>query len=320
MIGLIGLFVVVITSLLITRIATVMLTLTGLSQESAKFQARSAFSGVGFTTSESESVVNHPLRRRIIMTLVLLGNAGVVTVLVSLLLSFGDVSDSDEALLRLALLAGGLAVVWMAARSRWMNRALSRVIERGLRRFTDLDTRDYVGLLRLAEDWVVAEVEVEEDDWMCSVPLRDLDLPEEGIVVLGIDRRDGHWVGAPSGKTAFHPGDVVVLYGTKDSIDRLDHRERSAQGELDRLTSQVEFTEHYLAQQELEHAVDEADGTEAAEPPPMLVVGEGTGQPGPDVAESRTDDGAAERHGEPDHPTREPPAPRLGGQPAPEIT
>ena len=35
---------------------------TGTSSELARFQARSAFTGVGFTTSEAESVVLHPVR------------------------------------------------------------------------------------------------------------------------------------------------------------------------------------------------------------------------------------------------------------------
>lgn len=74
-----SLVIVIITlSILVTRVATVALTLTltGLSRESAKFQARSAFSGAGFTTTESEDVVNHPIRRRVIMSLMLIGNAG----------------------------------------------------------------------------------------------------------------------------------------------------------------------------------------------------------------------------------------------------
>ncbi len=252
MIGLVSLFILVIISLVITRVGTIMLTLTGLSQEVAQFQARSAFSGVGFTTQESESVISHPVRRRIIMALVLLGNAGVVTVVVSLLLSFSNVDGSADALTRMLFLVGGLVLVGLIARSKLANRALSRMIERALRRFTDLDTRDYVGLLRLSGDWVVAEVEVQQDDWMCDVPLQFLGLPEEGIVVLGIDRANNRWIGAPSGSTTMHPGDIAVLYGTKDAIDRLDHRERSPQGEIDRLTSQVAFTEQYLAQQRLE--------------------------------------------------------------------
>lgn len=271
MIGLASLFVVIITSLLITRIATVMLTLTGLSREASQFQARSAFSGVGFTTTESEQVVNHPLRRRIIMTLVLIGNAGVVTVLVSLLLSFGTVDDPSEAALRLGLLTGGLAAVWFLARSQLAGRVLERVIERALHRFTDLDTRDYVGLLRLADHWVVAELDVEEDDWMCNTPLRDLALPEEGILVLGIERSDGRWVGAPSADTSLHPNDTAVVYGTRDAIDRLDHRHHDLEGEIDRVASEVEFTEQYLEQQERERANEEDEGDHQRSRPRLAI-------------------------------------------------
>ena len=113
-----------------------------------------------------------------------------------------------------------------------------------------------MGVLRLPDDWVVAEIEVEPGDWMCDIPLRELDLPEEGIVVLGIDRHEGPWVGAPSGHTSFHDGDVAVLYGTKGAIDRLDHRQRTVGGELDRITSQVEFTEQYLAQQQRDRRME----------------------------------------------------------------
>jgi hypothetical protein len=59
-----------------------------MSRDSARFQARSAFSGSGFTTTESESVVSHPVRRRIIMLLMLLGNAGLVTMIATLLGGF----------------------------------------------------------------------------------------------------------------------------------------------------------------------------------------------------------------------------------------
>jgi hypothetical protein len=56
-------------SLVITRLATVPLNISGLSWETAKFQARSTFTGTAFTTSESETIMNHPVRRKIIMGL-----------------------------------------------------------------------------------------------------------------------------------------------------------------------------------------------------------------------------------------------------------
>ncbi|TWT47604.1 hypothetical protein [Botrimarina hoheduenensis] len=74
MIGVLSLLVALTLSLLITRVAAMALMFTGLSREAAKFQARSAFTGVGYTTQESERTVNHPVRRRIIMALMLMGN------------------------------------------------------------------------------------------------------------------------------------------------------------------------------------------------------------------------------------------------------
>src|SRR5437764_3855568 len=100
---------VLFVSLLVARVGTVALTLTGMSRETARFQARSAFFGVGFTTGEAEAVVNHPVRRRIIMTLILLGNAGIVTVLGTLLITFAG--DRGVPIGRVAVLVAGVAVL-----------------------------------------------------------------------------------------------------------------------------------------------------------------------------------------------------------------
>jgi len=87
-ITIITLLLVVLISAIIVRIGAVALEMTGLSRDVAAFQAQSAFSGVGFTTSESEYVVSHPVRRRIIRILMLLGSAGVTSAIATLVLSF----------------------------------------------------------------------------------------------------------------------------------------------------------------------------------------------------------------------------------------
>ena len=53
--------------------------LTGLAQNVATFQCISALSGTGFTTSESGMIVNYPVRRRILIVLMLFGNLGLVS-------------------------------------------------------------------------------------------------------------------------------------------------------------------------------------------------------------------------------------------------
>ena len=223
-------FVVVVVSLLISRIAAVALSLTGMSREAARFQARSALSGVGFTTSEAEAVVSHPVRRRIVMLLMIVGSAGIVTAVATLMLSFVGTSSS-QAETRVLVLGIGLIAILLLSRSRLVDRWLSRLIAKGLRRWTDLETRDYFELLRLSRDHAVLEVGVREEDWVANRTLSDLDLRHEGIAVLGVERAAGGYVAAPDWSTEIRPGDTLILYGPTDHICEVDKRPRGPEGD-----------------------------------------------------------------------------------------
>jgi hypothetical protein len=174
-----SLLVVVLLALLVMRVATAVLTTTGLSREAARFQVRSALTGVGFTTSETESVVNHPVRRRVVMMLMLLGSAGVITAVTTLIISFAR-TDREGALLRILVLVGGLAVLLLLARSSAFDRLLQRLISRALARYTDLDVRDYAALLHMSGEYTVAELLVEPGDWVADRRLDELDERKAG--------------------------------------------------------------------------------------------------------------------------------------------
>ena len=230
MIAAVSLVAVVVVSLLITRVATVALTLTGMSRESARFQARSALSGVGFTTSEAESVVSHPVRRRIVMVLMLLGSAGIVTVVATLVLSFAN-TDAAQKGQRLAFVLGGLVVLWLLARSAWVDRRLSRLIAIVLSRVSSLDARDYAALLHVAGEHTVAELAVAPGDWLAGRSLRELELREEGVIVLGLTRCDGRYLGAPNFDTVVMPADTLLVYGRGSRIAELDRRAHGPAGD-----------------------------------------------------------------------------------------
>lgn len=71
--------ITIVISFVVVRIGAIAFELTGLEWSLAKFQALSCFSGTGFTTREAELVVGNPQRRRIASILMILGNAGLVT-------------------------------------------------------------------------------------------------------------------------------------------------------------------------------------------------------------------------------------------------
>lgn len=224
MFAILTVLIIVTLSLVVTRVATVALTLTGLSRESARFQARSALTGTGYATSESERIVRHPVRRRIVMSLMLIGSAGVVSVIASLVISFAAAAGARDLTARLVFLLAGLLLLYLAASSRWLDRALEPLMTRLLRRLTDIDVRDYAALLHIYGDFAVSELAVEDHDWLANRRLEELRLADEGLLVLGVERDATTYLGAPTGRTRIHAGDVLIVYGSTKRLAELDQR------------------------------------------------------------------------------------------------
>jgi len=254
MVAIVSLLVALALSLLVTRVATMALMLTGLSREAARFQARSAFTGAGFTTNESEAIVNHPVRRQIVMLLMLLGNIGVATVVATMMISMLQATRSEHWGWSLLILLVGLTGLWFAASSRWVERQLNRIISHFLRKWTQLDLRDYIALLQLQRGFAVTELRIEEQDWLAGKTLAEMALPKEGVLVLGVERQGGIYLGAPTGDTEIFPDDVLVLYGPIHRLEELDRRRSGRRGEKAHQAAVDEHKEVLVEQEELEQA------------------------------------------------------------------
>ncbi len=220
--AIISLLVIASVSLIIVRIGSTALLMTGLSRDVASFQAYSAFFGVGFTTAEAELAVSTPLRRRIIKHLILAGNLGITAGLGSLIVAFvkadGLQAELDVLLWILASVAC-LALIAIAPPTRLM---IDWTIRQALRRSGVLHAADYSLLLRLHAGYTVSEVQVPPDSHLVGKSLAESRLGSHGVVVLGITRLDDHgkphYMGTPHGPTDVHAGDTLTVYGTADKI------------------------------------------------------------------------------------------------------
>ncbi|MFO7849448.1 MAG: TrkA C-terminal domain-containing protein [Spirochaetia bacterium] len=233
MVALISFFVLLIISLSIVRIAAVILQLTGIAYDSALFQARSAFTGAGFTTRESEMIVNHPVRRKVISTLMLFGNIGFVTFVSSLVISFLSVETRDAMLRNLIILLGGLLFLSFMSRAKIIGILLTKITERFLKKWTKIHTYDYDSLLNLSGDYEVITIKTKRESWLSERELSDLRLSDEGILVLAIRREDGHFIGSPRGDTMIYENDELIVYGRETSLTKLGHRRKGAEGDLE---------------------------------------------------------------------------------------
>ena len=261
MVAVISVLIVLSLTLLLGRLAALALTVTGVPHQVARFQARSAMTGAGFTTMESEQIVSHPVRRRIVMLLMLVGNLGAAGLIASLIGGFAGISSVGGGLRRGIILLVGLLALFYISKSPWADRQLSRFMSWVLRRFTDLEMRDEATLLRLHGEYSIVEMQVQPEDWIQGRTLAELDLSREGVLVLSIIKPDGTYLGAPtSGDRAF-AGDVLVLYGREAAICELD--ERSAGGEGDR--AHVEAVVHHREIVTSEHETVDAEPSSPVE-------------------------------------------------------
>lgn len=114
-----------------------------------------------------------------------------------------------------------------------MDKILNRAIAFALIRWTDIEGSDSASLIYLGGDYQVSELKVESKDWLSEKTLMELNLAEEGVLVLGIQKPYGEYVGIPSADTRIKARDVLFLYGRGSAIQSLDRRRRGIRGELE---------------------------------------------------------------------------------------
>jgi len=218
MIAIFSLLIIVLLSIIVVRIGSVALELTGLSPEIASFQAQSAFSGVGFTTSESETIVTHPVRRRIIRVMILLGSAGVTTSMATLVLAFVGGKEMDV-FIRGRMLLLGMLSIFLFAKSKHIDRVMKKIISKALEKLTTMRVFDYEQLLGFNEGYTISRITVRHDSWMKEKKLSELGLHHEKVLILAIYRKvhgKETFIGGPTGDTVIKSNDVLICYSQHD--------------------------------------------------------------------------------------------------------
>ncbi|MGB5812076.1 MAG: TrkA C-terminal domain-containing protein [Polyangiales bacterium] len=217
MVAVISLLFIVTVSFFIVRVATIALVRTGMSPVSARFQASSAFTGTGFTTTESEQITRHPVRRRIVISLMLLGNIGIVSVMATLILSV-VLEGRSAPWVRIAVILGGLVILGFLATTRFVDHHVGRLVSWALTKWTDLDGRDYSHLLHLAQGYGVTEVVIDTQGPLDQMRVGEGLFLDAHLVLLGVQHPDGVYEGAPTKDLLLEAGDRLFLYGKAQQI------------------------------------------------------------------------------------------------------
>jgi len=213
------LLIAILVSFIVVRIGGFALQLTGIEPDVARFQALSAFSGTGFTTREAERVVGNRTRRRIVTILIILGNAGTVTVIATLVASFTQVSGYTWFFIRLAIIIGGIFGLYqLIIRSNvgrripdWLQRPVMNRILRGAPAVEEI--------FHVEKDWAISLVTIKGSSKSIGQSVADI-TAEGDIEILGINRA-GTYLTRPDREEKIAEGDQLLVYANRKSVKRV---------------------------------------------------------------------------------------------------
>ncbi len=209
--SILALVFVIFLSAMIIKVGSIALRMTGIDKETSRFQSLSAFTGTGFTTTEAENIVNHPQRRKIVKTLMLLGNIGIITVVATLFLSFRENSLS-ESLAKIGVLGIVLIVLIVLSLVKGLENVVDRFIEKRLSRMTQFSMGGFSEIARLARGYGIAEVSIRAGNPLGGKKLFESNLSQSDIMVLAI-KRGVQLIPTPKANEVIETGDKLLCFG-----------------------------------------------------------------------------------------------------------
>jgi hypothetical protein len=223
-----ALLAIIFISLLVVRIGTNALVMTGMSLPASQFQAASAFFGVGFTTSEAEMVVGHAVRRKIILHLIIAGNIGITSGLATLIITLfrGSHGSAPHLLMIFGFLFISAAALFFLVNTPLIRKPLDVVMRYWLERAGVVRALDYELLLNVQQGYCVSDFCIEANHPFSGKALHESRPNDQGIVILGVSKSDGSFIGTPNKDEILNQGDTVMVYGSEEAVDKMAHPEQ----------------------------------------------------------------------------------------------
>ena len=228
------LFIIVLSaSFIIVRIGAIAFQLTGLEWSLAKFQALSCFSGTGFTTKEAELITGHPRRRRIASILIILGNAGFITMIASVASAITAQqtlwSKLSETLLpvsippylvryiNLAAIALAVFIIYRLASNEKFVTKLTNFLRIRVSKRKNFKPVSFEELLLLSGGYSVSSIDASLCSDLVGKTLMESSLRKSDITVLAIVR-DEETISNPPAGTKIRAGDELISFGKIDTM------------------------------------------------------------------------------------------------------
>ena len=156
--------VIILIYVIISELFTMLFRATGLPDDKARFQVLSLLTGAGFTTKESEMLVNSKARRRLAQITMLFGyvfNVSIVSALVNVFLSL-KLSQMDNFFIGVLIPLGVAALIIVLIRVRFVRKRIDRLFEKIAGRIMHQDSVNTILLMDYIGQDSIAQVSLKE--------------------------------------------------------------------------------------------------------------------------------------------------------------
>ena len=225
--------IVLVASFIIVRIGAIAFQLTGLEWSLAKFQALSCFTSTGFTTKEAELVTGNRQRRRIASTLIVLGHAGLVTMIATLANSLRaqEVLESRLSkpilplplrpffaqLINLVIIIAAVYAMYKVFTNTKILRRLTNALRRRIVKREMIEPVSFEELAVVTGGFGVSKVAVDRQSQVLDKTLSEAPLRKHNITVLAIVRGTDT-IPNPPADSRISLGDELLCFGKLENI------------------------------------------------------------------------------------------------------
>jgi len=214
--GILFIFIYLFIVFTVIEINTSIFVATGLDRKIARFQVISMLTGTGFTTGESELIIDHPVRRRLGAFLILFG-AFSLAVIIS---AISNLLTDNFYTMEIAYIAGGLLALLFILKAPTVQKKMGQKMKSELKENYELADLPISDVLLMDEDDEVREFAIKEDSRYADKTFDEIVDKEDDVMLLFI-KRGAINIRNKAYDTKLEPGDKLVLYGNNPRIEEI---------------------------------------------------------------------------------------------------
>ncbi|UYZ22762.1 TrkA C-terminal domain-containing protein [Mesobacillus jeotgali] len=214
--GILFIFIYLFIVFTVIEINTSIFVATGLDRKIARFQVISMLTGTGFTTGESELIIDHPVRRRLGAFLILFG-AFSLAVIIS---AISNLLTDNFYTMEIAYIAGGLLLLLFVLRAPFVQKMMGKKMKSELKENYELADLPISDVLLMDDDDEVREIAIKEDSQYADKTFDEIVDKEVDVMLLFI-KRGAINIRNKAYDTKLEPGDKLVLYGNNPKIEEI---------------------------------------------------------------------------------------------------